>query len=172
MSQASPPPDDMKPTGDLGKGARPVSPDEAQAPSTANAAGPKMADPPASVDGEPAGAETGPAKAEITIDDFLKLDLRVVTVKHCEPHPNADKLLKLTLDDGTPQGRQVCAGLRGIYEPDQLVGRQIVIVVNLAPRKMRGEVSQGMLLAASSADRSKVVILTPMAQIDAGSSVG
>lgn len=117
--------------------------------------------------------ETAPAgKAEITIDDFLKLDLRIATVRTCEPHPNADKLLKLTLDDGTPDGRQICAGLRGIYEPDQLVGKQIVIVANLAPRKMRGEISQGMLLAASSEDRSQVVVISPMVEIDAGASVG
>ena len=115
---------------------------------------------------EPAG------KPEITIDDFLKLDLRVATVKECQPHPNADKLLVLQLDDGTPSGRQICAGLRGIYEPETLVGRQIVVVANLAPRKMRGEVSQGMLLAASSPDRSEVVIVSPTAPIPTGSTVG
>lgn len=172
MSQASPPPDDMKPTADLGKGATPVPEDEAQRPTTANAAGPKMADPPQPVDDEAAGVETARGKPEVTIDDFLKLDLRVATVKSCEPHPNADKLLKLTLDDGTPEGRQICAGLRGIYEPDQLVGKQIVIVANLAPRKMRGEISQGMLLAASSEDRNQVVIVSPVNQIGAGASVG
>jgi methionyl-tRNA synthetase len=111
-------------------------------------------------------------KPEITIDDFLKLDLRVATVRDCQPHPNADKLLVLQLDDGTPQGRQICAGLRGIYEPEQLTGRQIVIVANLAPRRMRGEVSQGMLLAASSPDRSEIVIVSPTAPIPSGSSVG
>ena len=111
-------------------------------------------------------------KPEITIDDFLKLDLRVATVRECRPHPNADKLLVLQLDDGSPAGRQICAGLRGIYEPEQLVGRQIVVVANLAPRKMRGEVSQGMLLAASNADRTEVVIVSPTAPIQAGSGVG
>lgn len=113
-----------------------------------------------------------PAKPEITIDDFLKLDLRVATVKECVPHPNADKLLVLQLDDGTPAGRQVCAGLRGIYEPEQFVGRQIVVVANLAPRKMRGEISQGMLLAASNADRTEVIFLTPEKPIAPGSVVG
>ncbi len=119
----------------------------------------------------PAAAEAA-GKPEITIDDFLKLDLRVATVKDCQPHPNADKLLVLQLDDGTEGGRQICAGLRGIYEPEQLVGRQIVVVANLAPRKMRGEISQGMLLAASNADRSEVVIVSPTAPIEAGASVG
>jgi methionyl-tRNA synthetase len=121
---------------------------------------------------EPSPESTPPGKPEITIDDFLKLDLRIATVRACEPHPNADKLLKLTLDDGTPAGRQICAGLRGIYEPDQLVGKQIVIVANLAPRKMRGEISQGMLLAASDDERSKVIVIGPTSEIDAGASVG
>ena len=125
---------------------------------------PQPAEPPMSA--SPAG------KPEITIDDFLKLDLRVATVKECVAHPNADKLLVLQLDDGTPQGRQVCAGLRGIYEPEQFIGRQIVIVANLAPRKMRGELSQGMLLAASNADRTQVIFLTPEALIAPGSVVG
>ncbi|MEM1012094.1 MAG: methionine--tRNA ligase subunit beta [Planctomycetota bacterium] len=111
-------------------------------------------------------------KPEITIDDFLKLDLRVATVKTCEPHPNADKLLKLQLDDGTPEGRQICAGLRGIYEPEDLVGKQIVVVANLAPRKMRGEISQGMLLAARDASHETVVVVGPHGSIEAGASVG
>ena len=169
MSQASNPPDNIQETGNLGKGATSVPSGDAQAPSTANAAGPKMADPPSPI-GDDRGGQTG--KPTITIDDFLKLDLRVATVKACEPHPNADKLLKLQLDDGTPEGRQICAGLRGIYEPEQLIGRQIVIVANLAPRKMRGEVSEGMLLAASSEDRSQVIVIGPAAEIEAGASVG
>jgi methionyl-tRNA synthetase len=120
-----------------------------------------------------APASPAPAgKPTITIDDFLKLDLRVCTVKHCEPHPNADKLLKLQLDDGTPEGRQICAGLRGIYEPEALIGKQIVVVANLAPRKMRGEISQGMLLAASEEGRETVVVIGPAGQIEAGASVG
>ena len=122
--------------------------------------------PPPPAPAEPAG------KAEITIDDFLKLDLRVATVKSAAAHPNADKLLVLQLDDGSEGGRQICAGLRGIYEPEQLVGKQIVVVANLAPRKMRGETSQGMLLAASDDGRSNVVLITPAGDIAAGSSVG
>lgn len=135
-------------------------------------------EPPASPPAAPAtpvpapGAAEETGKAQITIDDFLKLDLRVATVRECKPHPNADKLLVLQLDDGSEGGRQICAGLRGIYEPEQLVGRQIVVVANLAARKMRGEISQGMLLAASNADRSEVVIVSPTAPIEAGASVG
>ncbi len=110
-------------------------------------------------------------KSQITIDDFLKLDLRVATVKDCQLHPNADKLLVLQLDDGTPEGRQVCAGLRAFYQPEHLIGRQIVVVANLAPRKMRGEVSQGMLLAANAGDDSQVVVVSPIEPIANGSIV-
>ena len=85
----------------------------------------------------------------IDFELFSKLDLRVATVTACELHPNADKLLKVTLDDGTPEGRQVCAGVKAWYEPAALVGKQVVIVANLEPRKLRGEISQGMILAAS-----------------------
>jgi len=84
----------------------------------------------------------------IKFEDFAKLDLRVATVLSAEPHPNADKLLKIRLDDGTPEGRQVCAGIKAWYDPAALVGRQVVIVANLEPRQLRGEASQGMILAA------------------------
>ena len=92
---------------------------------------------------------TPEALPNIDFDHFSKLDLRVATVKACEAHPNADKLLKVTLDDGTPDGRQVCAGVKAWYEPESLVGKQVVVVANLEPRKLRGEISQGMILAAS-----------------------
>ncbi len=92
---------------------------------------------------------TSEALPNIDFDHFSKLDLRVATVKACEAHPNADKLLKVTLDDGTPDGRQVCAGVKAWYEPESLIGKQVVVVANLEPRKLRGEISQGMILAAS-----------------------
>jgi methionyl-tRNA synthetase len=123
-------------------------------------------------------AETKPM---ITFEDFAKVDLRIARVVHAEPHPNADKLLKLQLDDGSGQPRQICAGIKGHYAPEQLVGRLIVIVANLQPRTIRGEESRGMLLAASdmpkdaaaadpNAQRS-VVVLTPMSEIGPGSVV-
>ncbi|MEN0020376.1 MAG: methionine--tRNA ligase subunit beta [Planctomycetota bacterium] len=117
-----------------------------------------------------------PAKAEISIDDFLRLDLRVATIVKAEPHPNADRLLKLQLDDGTPEGRQVCAGIRDYYEAESLVGKQVVVVANLAPRKLRGETSHGMILAASDAPKGgdgerNVVVVTPMSEIQPGSVV-
>lgn len=114
-------------------------------------------------------------KAEITFDDFAKIDLRIARIVQAEPHPNADRLLRLQVDDGSGISRQICAGIRGQYAPEDLVGRSIVIVANLAPRKIRGEESRGMLLAASDAqkgseDRS-VVLLTPMSDIEPGSVV-
>lgn len=108
--------------------------------------------------------------AVIQFDDFAKLDLRVATVTKAEAHPAADKLLVLQVDLGTEQ-RQIVAGIRGHYEPEALVGRQIVVVANLAPRTMRGLESQGMLLAASTPDHTQVILLTPERPIAAGSKV-
>ncbi len=108
--------------------------------------------------------------AVIQFEDFAKLDLRVAKVLEAVEHPNADKLFLLKIDLGGEQ-RQLCAGLRGYYQAGQLVGKHIVVVANLAPRKMRGEISQGMLLAASSPDKSQVILLTPDADIAPGSSV-
>ncbi|MCK6484377.1 MAG: methionine--tRNA ligase subunit beta [Phycisphaerae bacterium] len=111
-----------------------------------------------------------PAKPVITFDDFAKLDLRIARVVECVPHPNADKLLVLKIDIGGEQ-RQIVAGIRAYYDPATLVGRNIVVVANLAPRTMRGQESQGMLLAASTPDRSRVVILAPIEEMPAGSPV-
>ncbi|MBN1344156.1 MAG: methionine--tRNA ligase subunit beta [Phycisphaerae bacterium] len=103
----------------------------------------------------------------IEYDDFVKMDLRTAKVLEVREHPNADKLICLKLDVGPLGERQIVAGLKPyLTDPQSLVGKTIVIVANLAPRAMRGEASQGMLLAASSDDRSRVIILTtdePMA---------
>lgn len=117
------------------------------------------------------GQEMADAPGVIQFDDFAKLDLRVGTVKQCEPHPDADRLLVLQVDLGCEQ-RQIVAGLRAYYQPEQLINRQIVIVANLAPRKMRGLESQGMLLAASDDDKGKVIVVGPEQPIDPGASVG
>ena len=100
------------------------------------------------------------AKPQISFKDFTKLDLRVATVTAAEPHPNADKLIKIQLDDGSGTPRQVCAGIKAWYEPQNLVGRQVVIVANLEPRKLRGEMSQGMVLCATSGQAEDVVLLS------------
>ncbi|HUB25734.1 MAG TPA: methionine--tRNA ligase subunit beta [Tepidisphaeraceae bacterium] len=108
--------------------------------------------------------------ATITYDEFVKLDLRIATVLDCQPHPNADKLLVLQIDIGAEK-RQICAGLRAHYPPEQLVGKQIVVVANLAPRQMRGQVSQGMLLAATDPGTGKVIVLVPDSPAPAGAKV-
>ena len=95
----------------------------------------------------------------IKYDDFAKLELRVAKVLEARPHPNADKLLLLRVDAGG-EPKQIVAGIRGHYEPEALVGRSIIIVDNLEPAMLRGETSQGMLLAATSTD-GKVVLLQP-----------
>ncbi len=120
---------------------------------------------------EPQAAPKADDSGLISIDDFFKVSLKVARVVEAFDHPNADKLIVLKVDLGTEQ-RQICAGLRGHYEAASLVGKNIVVVANLAPRKMRGEVSQGMLLAASSEDRSKVILVTTDDSIEPGSSVG
>ena len=120
--------------------------------------------------------ETAPTdvKPEISFEEFSKIDLRVATVTVAAPHPNADRLLLIELDDGTPQPRQVCAGIKAWYDPASLVGRQVVIVANLAPRKLRGETSEGMILAATSRDddgAEDVVLLVLDRPVSAGSPV-
>lgn len=111
-----------------------------------------------------------PESATISFDEFSKIDLRVGRVVEVSDHPNADRLLVLTVDLGNER-RQLCAGLRGHYTAEQLVGRNLIIVANLAPRKMRGLESQGMLLAASTPDHAKVIVLTTESDIEPGSAV-
>lgn len=97
-------------------------------------------------------AETG--NDFITIDDFLKVELRVGEIKVAERIPNADKLLRFEIDLGEEKPRQILAGLAEYYEPEKLIGRKVVVVANLKPRKMRGLESQGMICAASLEDGS------------------
>jgi methionyl-tRNA synthetase len=106
----------------------------------------------------------------ISIEDFLKIDLRVATVIHAEPHPNADKLLILKIDAGDGlEGRQIVAGIRNYYKPEELIGKRIVIVNNLAPAILRGVESQGMLLAAKDGDQ--LAIITMEKDIKPGSTI-
>jgi methionyl-tRNA synthetase len=110
-----------------------------------------------------------PGPAQITFDDFAKIDLRVATVLEARPHTKGTRLLVLKLDLGTEQ-RQICAGIRQHVTPESLIGKQIIIVANLAPREMLGEVSQGMLLAASDPS-GKVVVLSPPDPVPPGTKV-
>ena len=114
---------------------------------------------------------TQPTTPIIKFDDFAKLDLRVATVLECKPHANADKLLVLQIELADGQRRQICAGLRAFYPPEQLVGKQIVVVANLEPRNMRGEPSQGMLLAATDTATGRVIVVSPSEQAAPGSKV-
>ncbi len=104
---------------------------------------------------KPADASGGRAEglATISIDDFAKVDLRVAQIVAAEAVEGSDKLLRLTLDCGESAPRTVFAGIKGAYAPEQLVGRLTVMVANLAPRKMKFGLSEGMVLAASSTTR-------------------
>ena len=104
----------------------------------------------------------------ITIDEFRKIDLKIATVKAVEPHPNADRLMVLKVDLGGEE-RQICAGIRNHYTPEDLLGKQIVVVANLETAILRGMESQGMLLAAS--DEGRVIILTPEKSVQPGAKI-
>jgi tRNA-binding protein len=98
----------------------------------------------------------------VSINDFKKAQLRTAKILEAKPHPNADKLMLLSVDVGRDAPKQIVAGIRKFYEPADLIGRTIVIVDNLEPALLRGEESQGMLLAATVGDR--VVLLKPDAE--------
>jgi methionyl-tRNA synthetase len=99
-----------------------------------------------------AAASIEPIDAEIKIDDFSKVDLRIAKIVNCEHVEGSDKLLRLTLDVGEGRTRNVFSGIKSAYKPEDLIGKMTVMVANLAPRKMKFGVSEGMVLAASSAD--------------------
>src|SRR5437660_11230005 len=111
-----------------------------------------------------------PATPTITFDDFAKLDLRVATVLDCKPHTKGDRLLILQIDLGGEK-RQICAGLRQYMSAESLIGKQIIVVANLAPRQMLGETSQGMLLAATDSSSGAVIVVGPSAPTTPGSRV-
>lgn len=110
-----------------------------------------------------------PIKEEITIEDFEKIDLRVVKVLACEPIKKAKKLLKLTVDLNGEE-RQVVSGIAMHYKPEELVGKYVVLVANLKPVTLRGELSQGMILAASTDDDSILSLVNP-GELQTGSQV-
>ena len=113
--------------------------------------------------------EITPIKEEITIDDFSKVDLRVVKVTACEPIKGANKLLKLKVDLNGEE-RQVVSGIASFYKPEDLVGKYVVLVANLKPVKLRGELSQGMILAAATDDDSLLTLVNP-GELPTGSQV-
>lgn len=109
---------------------------------------------------KPEKIEVTPIKEEITIEDFEKIDLRVVKVLACEPIKKAKKLLKLTVDLNGEE-RQVVSGISQYYKPEELVGKNVVLVANLKPVKLRGELSQGMILTAATDDDSILKVVDP-----------
>jgi methionyl-tRNA synthetase len=124
---------------------------------------------------KPAKAKAAPAVAvtetgievmapEITVDDFFKVDLRIARIVNCEHVEGSDKLLRLTLDAGEGRHRNVFSGIKSMYQPEDLIGKLTVLVANLAPRKMKFGVSEGMVMAASAADEKAnpgIYILNP-----------
>ncbi len=111
-----------------------------------------------------------PVQAEISIDDFGKMDLRVGTVISCERVKKADKLLKFSINDGTETPRTIVSGIAKHYEPEALVGKQVIFVANLAPAKIRGIESQGMILSALNADGS-LTVASPSTEATPGAQV-
>jgi methionyl-tRNA synthetase len=110
------------------------------------------------------------AAATISIDDFAKIDLRVARIAHAEFVEGADKLLKLTLDIGAFGTRQVFAGIKSAYDPGALIGRLTVMVANLASRKMKFGISEGMVLAASG-ENPGIFLLSPDVGAEPGMKV-
>ncbi|MGC2230464.1 MAG: methionine--tRNA ligase subunit beta, partial [Candidatus Acidiferrum sp.] len=133
---------------------------EAQnAPSPVAATTPVAAPASAGAAAAPAATGAAPAAAEkIGIEDFAKVEMRVGQIKTAERITGADKLLKLTVDIGT-EIRQICAGIAQFYEPEKLVGRKVAVVVNLAPRKLRGVESNGMIMAAAVGPEGRPVLV-------------
>ena len=117
----------------------------------------------------PPPAAEMPAPAQISIEEFGRLALRIGVVTAALDHPNADRLLVLTVDLGEAQPRQVVAGIKGTYQAAELIGKHVVVVANMKPAKLRGVESQGMVLAAS--DGSTIILLSPERTIRAGSPV-
>lgn len=105
----------------------------------------------------------------ITYEDFKKLELRVARIKEVREHPNADRLYVLVIELEEGRTKQIVAGIRASYAKEDLVGKEVVVVDNLQPAMLRGEESQGMLLAAS--DESGIAILTPQRDVKPGSIV-
>lgn len=138
-------------------------------PATAKAEAPKVEKKTADKKGKDVNQTAAPATTpgNVNINDFAKLDLRVATVLNAAFVEGSDKLLQLTLDLGTEQ-RNVFSGIRSAYDPAKLIGRQVVMIANLEPRKMRFGVSQGMVLCASGDDGPEVFLLSP----DAGAKPG
>ena len=121
--------------------------------------------------GEKTAQKVKPIKETIGFETFEKLDIRVATVIECEKVPKTDKLLRFLLDDGLKQ-RTILSGIAAYYpNPEELVGQQVCFIANLAPRKMRCILSEGMILSAENADGT-LALVKPGSVVSPGSQVG
>ena len=93
----------------------------------------------------------------ISLDDWAKIDIRTGTILEAKPHPDADKLLILKIDEGKEEPRQLVAGLKEHYTEEELKGKQVIFLANLEPKELRGELSQGMILAAVEGDELSIL---------------
>lgn len=105
----------------------------------------------------------------VSVDDFFKLDIRVVKILEAARMENSEKLVKLVVDIGEEQ-RQILAGIGQSYSPEDLIGKEVVAIVNLEPRKMMGEESQGMILATGD-DLSNITLIQPIREVEPGSKL-
>ena len=120
---------------------------------------------------EEASYKAEPIKPEVSFEDFEKLDIRVGHILNCEKVKKSKKLLKFTIDDGTGTERTICSGIAAYYEPEDLIGKDVLFVANFAPRKMMGIESQGMILSAVNFDGS-LNVTSLLGKVKPGSQVG
>lgn len=120
---------------------------------------------------EAANYKAEPIKKDVAFEDFEKMDIRVGHIVHCEKVKKSKKLLKFTIDDGTGTERTILSGIAAFYEPEQLIGKDVLFVTNFAPRKMMGIESQGMILSAVNFDGS-LSVTTTLSEVKPGSQVG
>ena len=120
---------------------------------------------------EEASYKAEPIKPEVSFEDFEKLDIRVGHILNCEKVKKSKKLLKFTIDDGSGVERTICSGIAAYYEPEQLIGKDVLFVANFAPRKMMGIESQGMILSAVNFDGS-LNVTSLLGKVKPGSQVG
>ena len=120
---------------------------------------------------EEASYQAAPIKPEVSFDDFEKLDIRVGHILNCKKVKKSKKLLKFTIDDGSGVERTICSGIAAYYEPEQLIGKDVLFVANFAPRKMMGIESQGMILSAVNFDGS-LKVTSLLGKVKPGSQVG
>lgn len=118
---------------------------------------------------EAAGSKVVPVKDSISFDDFSKIDIRTATILEAEKIPKTTKLLKLKIDTGIDV-RTIVSGIAGYYEPEAIIGKQISIIANLEPRKIKGIESKGMILMAEDKD-GKLVMVSPVGKVGNGSMI-